>query len=304
MTRFAPVGRAAVCGVVAALAPVVAGCAGSSSAGHAAAATTSTVAQRPRPHRHARRRGHHHRHHRSRTATSRPLAGFCPASSHVLDGVYHPERLTVLSPCREAAGVVEIVRTEEDGDSHFDIRLDPAYRSMLAPGNAAQNGDLVVEYMPRDHGHLYTPQVGEHITLVGAWVDDTDHSWNELHPVWAARIGSGDWQRSGPQYGGSPAQARSYDAISSCRTAAGSGCQGYANGGSGGLPRTSSGSSSNGSTHCDPNYAGRCLDPNAYDYDCAGGSGDGPKYVQGPVRVVGNDHYHLDANGDGIACAG
>src|SRR4051795_3985216 len=24
---------------------------------------------------------------------------------------------------------------------------------------------------------------------------------------------------------------------------------------------------------CDPNYAGACLDPNSYDYDCAGGSG-------------------------------
>ena len=28
----------------------------------------------------------------------------------------------------------------------------------------------------------------------------------------------------------------------------------------------------------------------------------GPKYVQGPVRVVGTDHYRLDSNGDGVAC--
>jgi hypothetical protein len=51
---------------------------------------------------------------------------------------------------------------------------------------------------------------------------------------------------------------------------------------------------------CDPNYSG-CLDPNASDYDCAGGSGDGPKYT-GEVRVLGNDHYDLDRDGDGIAC--
>ena len=51
---------------------------------------------------------------------------------------------------------------------------------------------------------------------------------------------------------------------------------------------------------CDPNYSG-CLDPNAYDYDCLGGSGDGPRYT-GPIRVYGDDHYDLDRDGDGIAC--
>lgn len=51
---------------------------------------------------------------------------------------------------------------------------------------------------------------------------------------------------------------------------------------------------------CDPNYSG-CLDPNAYDYDCIGGSGDGPRYT-GTVRVLGSDHYGLDADGDGIGC--
>lgn len=53
---------------------------------------------------------------------------------------------------------------------------------------------------------------------------------------------------------------------------------------------------------CDANYRGACLKPNVSDYDCAGGSGNGPYYVRGPIRVVGNDHYRLDADGDGIAC--
>ncbi len=54
---------------------------------------------------------------------------------------------------------------------------------------------------------------------------------------------------------------------------------------------------------CDPNYSGACV-PNVYpaDVDCAGGSGNGPYYVQGPVTVVGVDHYHLDGNGDGVGC--
>jgi hypothetical protein len=52
---------------------------------------------------------------------------------------------------------------------------------------------------------------------------------------------------------------------------------------------------------CDPNYSGACV-PIASDVDCAGGSGNGPAYVQGPVRVVGVDIYKLDRDGDGIAC--
>lgn len=43
-----------------------------------------------------------------------------------------------------------------------------------------------------------------------------------------------------------------------------------------------------------------CLAP-ASDYDCLGGSGDGPKYT-GMVRVIGYDIYDLDADGDGIGC--
>ena len=52
---------------------------------------------------------------------------------------------------------------------------------------------------------------------------------------------------------------------------------------------------------CDPNYSGACV-PIASDVDCAGGGGNGPAYVQGPVRVIGSDIYDLDRDGDGIGC--
>jgi len=54
-------------------------------------------------------------------------------------------------------------------------------------------------------------------------------------------------------------------------------------------------------SECDSNYGGACLDPYASDYDCEGGSGNGPEYT-GPVAVVGSDHYGLDADGDGYGC--
>jgi hypothetical protein len=54
-------------------------------------------------------------------------------------------------------------------------------------------------------------------------------------------------------------------------------------------------------SECDPNYAGACLDPYSSDYDCEGGSGDGPDYT-GEVVVVGEDHYDLDLEEDGLGC--
>jgi hypothetical protein len=60
-------------------------------------------------------------------------------------------------------------------------------------------------------------------------------------------------------------------------------------------------SSEEEASECDPNYSGACLDPYASDYDCEGGSGNGPEYT-GAVTVIGEDHYGLDADSDGTGC--
>ena len=54
------------------------------------------------------------------------------------------------------------------------------------------------------------------------------------------------------------------------------------------------------SSKCDPNYSG-CV-PIASDVDCAGGGGNGPAFVTGPIRVIGTDIYRLDSDHDGTAC--
>lgn len=56
-----------------------------------------------------------------------------------------------------------------------------------------------------------------------------------------------------------------------------------------------------GAASCHPSYTGACV-PIASDVDCAGGTGNGPAYVVGPVSVPGEDPYGLDDNGDGIGC--
>ena len=52
---------------------------------------------------------------------------------------------------------------------------------------------------------------------------------------------------------------------------------------------------------CHPSYVGVCL-PFVSDVDCAGGQGNGPVYVEGPIRVIGPDTYGLDRDGNGIGC--
>lgn len=51
---------------------------------------------------------------------------------------------------------------------------------------------------------------------------------------------------------------------------------------------------------CDPNYSG-CV-PIASDVDCLPGSGNGPAYVRGTVKVIGDDIYDLDRDNDGYGC--
>ena len=55
-------------------------------------------------------------------------------------------------------------------------------------------------------------------------------------------------------------------------------------------------------SNCHPSYTGECLKQGAGDYDCAGGSGNGPNYVYGTVRVVGWDEFDLDRDNDGYGC--
>lgn len=48
---------------------------------------------------------------------------------------------------------------------------------------------------------------------------------------------------------------------------------------------------------CHSGYSG-CLNPSASDYDCVGGSGNGPYYT-GTVQVFGSDPFGLDRDNDG-----
>lgn len=184
------------------------------------------------------------------------------------------------------------VRHEDDGDVHVDLNTGGVLTN--AVNGSEQGGDLLVEFMPRDGGHLPAPAVGDHISLTGAWVLDADHGWNELHPVWSETL-SGITYRSGPQYGGSPADVGSSAAAADCTTN-GAECHGY----SGVTPAASSRPSTSSApptsvpkpksaptpapTGCSPKTSsGNCYEPGEYcstaDHGMTGVAGNGEPII-------------------------
>lgn len=119
----------------------------------------------------------------------------CPTPASALTSVDNPSRLTVLNTCQSFSGTVDHVTPMSDGDYHVDLKPDPGYGLLL---NAANQGLLVVEIMPRDLGRLAVPSPGEHLQLAGAYVNDTETGWNELHPAWAEWWDNGTTYTSGP----------------------------------------------------------------------------------------------------------
>ena len=106
-------------------------------------------------------------------------------------GVYHPSRLRVKIRCRVAVGTVsKVVFEAYDGDVHVDLRPDPGYESLLSDGNDRVGGNLVVEVIPFDRARVAIPEEGARIEVVGPWVEDTTHGWNEIHPAWWVSAGS------------------------------------------------------------------------------------------------------------------
>ena len=107
------------------------------------------------------------------------------ARSNPLAGVYHPWRLQILNRDMTASGTVELVKSEPDHDWHINLILDKKYAKLINAENVKwEHGELVVEVIPMDQPHITRPYVGERLTVIGAYVDDRDHGWREIHPAW------------------------------------------------------------------------------------------------------------------------
>jgi hypothetical protein len=119
-----------------------------------------------------------------------PPSPHCRSGSPLV-GVYHPERLKVKGRCRIAVGTVEKVKPElYDGDIHLELRLDPGQEGLLSEGNRRVGGNLILEIIPWDRSRVLVPEVGQRVEVVGPWVADTAHGWNEIHPAWWISAGA------------------------------------------------------------------------------------------------------------------
>jgi len=126
-------------------------------------------------------------------------AGAC-GGGPPLAGIYQPDRLQVLDPCRHAVGLVVSVVPEDDGDYHVWIGLDPAYLDLMdsenhfqgkptmlaeivpdCPSSAPPANSSSAEHCPPTR--LTVPTAGQRVAIDGPWVLDTNHGWREIHPV-------------------------------------------------------------------------------------------------------------------------
>ena len=95
---------------------------------------------------------------------------------------------------------------EADGDDHIRLTVDPQFTNLLNDKNmSGESGHLVIEPVcekPPTQAdtvkegvcvgfsqQLYTPEmVGKHVRIVGAYVEDMEHGWREIHPVTSITI--------------------------------------------------------------------------------------------------------------------
>lgn len=111
------------------------------------------------------------------------------------------DRLKIIKGCVSVTGIIETAKAEADGDFHIRLKLDPSYENMLNAKNiSGQRGDLVLEPVCANpvtqkdtlkegvcngfHQNVFTKDmINKHVVVVGVYVTDEEHGWNEIHPV-------------------------------------------------------------------------------------------------------------------------
>jgi hypothetical protein len=108
----------------------------------------------------------------------------------------------LITACIKLTGTIDSEVPQPDGDYHVRLHLDPgqtcAGRPCLDTDNMSQQaGDLILEPVCENpitqsdavaacqgyHNPLVLPPVGSHVEVIGPFVLDMDHRWNEIHPL-------------------------------------------------------------------------------------------------------------------------
>jgi hypothetical protein len=105
--------------------------------------------------------------------------------------VHNPTRFELLSGCSTVSGTVEgeTELVKAFGDYKITVRLDAGEERFLPEANG---GVLTVAVIPTDRPWIDIPNIGEHATFYGAWVQHLDGEAVEMHPAWAIQTDGGD----------------------------------------------------------------------------------------------------------------
>jgi hypothetical protein len=104
--------------------------------------------------------------------------------------VHDPSRFVLLSGCSTVSGTVEreTELVHAFGDYKIVVRLDAGEERFLPEANG---GLLTVAVIPTDRPWIDIPDVGQHATFYGAWVQHVDGGAVEMHPAWSIQTDGG-----------------------------------------------------------------------------------------------------------------
>lgn len=117
--------------------------------------------------------------------------------------IHSPKRLKVLNKCISVTGVIVSEKKEPDGDLHLGLKLDAQYEKLLNAKNRTSKGSALVLEAICEHkatqkdskkiclkykGDVENPPIGSRVTVVGSYVLDRYHGWNEIHPASSLKI--------------------------------------------------------------------------------------------------------------------
>ncbi len=138
------------------------------------------------------------------SSSATPASAPCHAGAPEA-GVYQPDRLKVLAPCAHAEGKVVAVVPELDGDHHIWIDVDAKYQRLQNAEDHFQGRPALLAEITPDcplatnpanagaaarcpKSEIPLPGLGDRVGIDGPWVFDTNHGWNEIHPVDTLKI--------------------------------------------------------------------------------------------------------------------
>ena len=111
------------------------------------------------------------------------------------------DRLRVVEPCKTVSGTIYSAKAEKDGDFHLRLDVDSQFKNLLNAKNmSGQKGMLVIEPVCMNpvsqkntleegvcNGYrqdvYQKSMLHKHVEVIGAYVEDREHGWREIHPV-------------------------------------------------------------------------------------------------------------------------